>query len=330
MGKSFRAGQWVEIRPLSEIMKSLGPEGALEGLPFMPEMARYCGRRFKIAASAHKTCDPTGVTDMRRMKDAVHLETRCDGSSHGGCEARCRFYWKTAWLLPADGPAAATRPVPTEAELAPLKAFTSYQTEAGIRYRCQSTEIVRATEAGGNLGQYAKDVRSGNITVGYFLRHLTGQLAKGAWSKLRRLSALSHRHPATACAAIAVAEGKSEARLDLHPGEFVRVRSAKEIAATIDGKRGPTLEPEMLRHCGASHRVLYRVNRIIDERSGKMIKLRNDCVVLDKITCDGLENRARLFCPRACYYFWREAWLERDGGSLRKQTAAPVISEAAE
>jgi len=308
MASGFHAGAWVEIRPLAEVLKTLGRDGTLDGLPFMPEMARLCGRRFKVAASAHKTCDPTGETDMRRMKDAVHLETRCDGGAHGGCEARCRFYWKTAWLASVDGPAPAPIP-PSEAEIAPLHAFTSYQTDAGIRYRCQGTEIVRATQPGRNLGQYAKDIRSGNITFGYFLRHVSGQFGKAAWSRLMRLS---RRHAApTPCTVAAMAGGQVQARLNLLPGESVRVRPAKEIAATLDEKRGPALEPEMLRHCGNSHRVLYRVNRVIDERSGKMLKLRGDCVVLDNITCAGLDNKARLFCPRACYYFWREAWLER-------------------
>ncbi|HWF64196.1 MAG TPA: hypothetical protein VN685_06260 [Rhizomicrobium sp.] len=307
MAKEFRAGEWVEIRPLSEVLKTLGPDGTLDGLPFMPEMARYCGQRFKVVASAHKTCDPTGATDMRRMKDAVHLETRCDGGAHGGCEARCRFYWKTAWLAPVKGPVTSPVPVPSEAEAAPLHAFTHYQTEAGLRYRCQSTEIVRATLPTRNLGQYAKDLRTGNVTLGYALHHVIGQFGKAAWSRVMRLS----RRHTSPCAVAAMAGRQAQARLNLVPGEFVRVRSAKEIAATLDEKRGPALEPEMLRHCGNSHRVLYRVNRVIDERTGKMLKLRNDCVVLDDIACGGLDNKARLFCPRACYYFWREAWLER-------------------
>jgi hypothetical protein len=321
MTRSFRAGDWVEIRPLREVLKTLGQDGTLDGMPFMPEMARYCGRRFKIVASAHKTCDPTGATDMRRMKDAVHLETRCDGAAHGGCEARCRFYWKTAWLTPVEGPAmAAPVPLPSEAEIAPLRAFTQYQTEAGTRYRCQSTEIVRATRPSRNLGQYAKDIRSGNITLGFFLRHVFGQFGKAAWSRLTRLS----RRSAPPCTPASIAGGQAQARLNLLPGEFVRVRPAKEIAATLDEKRGPALEPEMLRHCGKGHRVLYRVNQVIDERTGKMLKLRNDCVVLDNITCAGLDNKARLFCPRACYYFWREAWLER------AEDAAPQVQAAAE
>lgn len=317
MAKSFRAGDWVEIRPLSEIMKTLDDRGALDGLPFMPEMARYCGQRFRIAASAHKTCDPTGTTAIRRMKDAVHLETRCDGSFHDGCGAHCRFYWKTAWLVAVEGPAATSAEAPAAAAIAPLLAFTRYQTEAGIRYRCQGTEILRATTPGNNLGQFVKDIGSGNITLAYFLRHVTDLGRKAIWSRLARF-----RRAAPPASAVA-ADGSAKAQLHLKPGEWVRVRSAGEIAPTLQEKRGPGFEPEMLRHCGTSHRVLCRVNRVIDERSGKMLKLRNDCVVLDRVACCGLDNKARLFCPRASYYFWREAWLER-----MEEAAPPVQAPA--
>jgi len=307
MGKGFHTGDWVEVRPLSDILGGLDAEGALDGLPFMPEMARYCGRRFRIVASAHKTCDPTGASHMRRMPDTVLLETRCDGSSHDGCQARCRFYWKRAWLKPVDGPALAEDipAVPAE-EAQKLHAFTRYQTEEGVRYRCQATEIVRASTrlAPWHPGQYLSDIRSGNITFTHFVRYGLGKVAKGM---LTRLGRLARAQPPC----FPTASADPPAPLNLRPGEFVKVRSAAEITPTLAGNRGPTFEPEMLHQCGRSHRVLARVNRIIDERNGKMLKLRNDCVVLDGITCNGLSYKERLFCPRASYYFWREAWLER-------------------
>jgi hypothetical protein len=314
MTTALRVGDWVEVRPLGEVLKTLDQNGALDGLPFMPEMAKYCGQCFRVSSSAHKTCDPTGITDMRRMADAVHLGTRCDGASHGGCQMHCLFYWKTAWLKPVND-AAPLRPAPasavSEAAVQSLAAHASYQTRAGIRYRCQGTEIIRATTliARRSLGQYMRDIGSGNITLLYFLRHFSGQLGKAVFARLARLGRRSK--PPSSCTARETPRATCATRLDLSPGEFVRIRGPKEIAATLAEKRGPGLEPEMLRHCGTRHRVLFRVDRVIDERTGKMLKLRDDCVVLDGITCAGLDNKARLFCPRACYYFWREAWLER-------------------
>src|SRR5437867_12743052 len=74
----YRAGDWVEVRSADEILASLDERGCLEGLPFMPEMLHYCGRRFRIFKSAHKTCDTIATYQSRRMANAVHLEgLRC-------------------------------------------------------------------------------------------------------------------------------------------------------------------------------------------------------------------------------------------------------------
>jgi hypothetical protein len=53
--------------------------------------------------------------------------------------------------------------------------------------------------------------------------------------------------------------------------------------------------------------VLKSVEKIIDEKTGRMIHLR-DCVILDQVTCVGRFHR---FCPRAIHMYWREAWLRR-------------------
>ena len=49
-------GDWVEVRPAAEILATLDPAGDLEA-PFMPEMLRFAGRRFRVESVAHKTCD---------------------------------------------------------------------------------------------------------------------------------------------------------------------------------------------------------------------------------------------------------------------------------
>ena len=95
----LRAGDVVEVRAPHEILATLDERGELDSLPFMPEMLRYCGRRFTVAKVAHKTCDTITGTGYRRMDDAVHLAgVRCDGSAHDGCQAAWLTYWKAAWL----------------------------------------------------------------------------------------------------------------------------------------------------------------------------------------------------------------------------------------
>src|SRR5262245_51326612 len=96
----LRVGEEVEIKSAEEILRSLDHNGDSDALPFMPEMLKFCGRRFRVAKRAHKTCDTIDNRGLRRMENpAVHLEgLRCDGAAHGGCQARCMLFWKEAWL----------------------------------------------------------------------------------------------------------------------------------------------------------------------------------------------------------------------------------------
>src|SRR5438477_2893460 len=100
---TLRAGDIVEVRSKDEILRTLDKNGQLDGMPFMPEMFAFCGRRLRVQKRAHKTCDTVFPTRSRRISNAVHLETRCDGSAHGGCQAACLIFWKEAWLKKIDG-----------------------------------------------------------------------------------------------------------------------------------------------------------------------------------------------------------------------------------
>jgi hypothetical protein len=99
--------------------------------------------------------------------------------------------------------------------------------------------------------------------------------------------------------------------LELQPGELVEVRSKPEILATLDvwhRNRGLLFDVEMVRYCGGIYRVLRRVHRIIDERTGKMIQMKNPCIILEGVSCRSDYHR---LCPRAIHHYWRENWLKR-------------------
>ena len=100
-------------------------------------------------------------------------------------------------------------------------------------------------------------------------------------------------------------------RLDLRPGELVRIKSKQEIEATLNEtnrNRGLLFDGEMATNCGRTARVRGRVERLVDEHSGKMIEIKTDCVMLDGVVCQADYHR---FCPRGIYSYWREIWLER-------------------
>ena len=76
--------------------------------------------------------------------------------------------------------------------------------------------------------------------------------------------------------------------------------------------RGLSFDVEMVPYCEAgSYQVLRRVEKIVDERTGYVITLPNPCLILDGVTCSGNLSFNRMFCPRAVYPYWRQAWLKR-------------------
>ncbi|MBI2565760.1 MAG: hypothetical protein HYV63_01840 [Candidatus Schekmanbacteria bacterium] len=105
------------------------------------------------------------------------------------------------------------------------------------------------------------------------------------------------------------------APLGLTPGEHVRVKTKAQILATLDAAgryRGLAYVPPMDRYCGTVRTVRKRVDRFFDERTRRMLRLR-DVVILDEAICETAETSFEDFagCNRTCFLFWSEAWLER-------------------
>jgi hypothetical protein len=99
--------------------------------------------------------------------------------------------------------------------------------------------------------------------------------------------------------------------LSLQPGDWVKVRSKDEIYTTLNERKnfeGCLFIDEMKALCGKKFRVMKNVRSIFDERKLRMVKCRN-MVLLEDAFCHGswpFNN-----CDRCCYYFWKEAWLEK-------------------
>jgi len=82
----------------------------------------------------------------------------------------------------------------------------------------------------------------------------------------------------------------------------------------------------MLPYCGGTYRVRQRVERIINERTGKMMTLPNNCVVMEDVVCGGCLSRGRRQCPRSIYACWHEICLRRvdRGGSAQSDDRTPA------
>lgn len=328
VGTDLRVGDLVEVRSLPEILATLDTKGHLDGLAFMPEMTRYAGKRFRVMKVAHKTCDSVGSYGLRRMSDAVHLPTRCDGSGHDGCQAGCLLFWRSAWLKRFDG-AGDTPPVPAGTAAAGCDAETlrwatrAQEPGGGVRYHCQATQLESLTTPLSPLDvrQYIRDYLSGNVplrtivstTVMAFLksslRLLIGKKGVQALKRLLRpFRGDTVDEPTAGPPGTAVPRARGA-----QPGNIVCVRPREQIMATLDRKwrnRGLSFDADMLRYSGGRYRVLRRVERIIDEKSGRMLRISKDCLILDGVICTAQCRRDRLFCPRGTYAYWREVWLE--------------------
>ena len=74
MFKALRRGDTVEVKSAKEILDAIDKEGKSEALPFMPEMIKYCGRRYIVDKRADKICDTIKSSGSRRLPRTVLLE----------------------------------------------------------------------------------------------------------------------------------------------------------------------------------------------------------------------------------------------------------------
>lgn len=346
-GSALCAGDWVQVKSKEEILASLDLEGNLERMPFMPEMLKYCGQRFRVYKRAHKTCDYSKTMESRQVPSAVHLEgLRCSGEAHGGCQAECLLFWKEAWLNPVEGPSAppgARVGAQVSGKTAPpsggaggcteahLHAATRELTESEAVYSCQATRIPRFTTAlpPSDLSQYVEAYASGNFRLLEMFPPIIFRVCQRIMNSRLNATGIAMRvydfvqrlhgglpypyRPGL------IPPGEKTPRgepLNLKPGECVRVKSFKEILSTVNREglnRGLLFSQELVPYCGNVFRVHSRVSRIIDEKNGKMLNFKNDCIILENVICQARYNAGLSFCPRSNYPYWREIWLERAG-----------------
>jgi hypothetical protein len=318
----LRPGEIVRVRSAREISDTLDEHGMLQGVPFMPEMLEYCGRTLPVFKRADRTCDQ--FYESRRMENAVHLSNvRCDGSAHGGCQAACLVYWKEAWLerVAADAVSQENEPDPGAQALV-TETLVAATTDGEIapgepKYRCQATCVKHASVpiSPWDLSQYGRDVR--NWGPWKVVRGLLVMAFNKLQAVNRRL--LPRFTPIAGGRAYPFLSGTLEkgqtpsTTLGLQPGDLVRIKDKDDIMRTLDSanrNRGLSFDVEMVPYCGRTARVRGRVERLIEEPTGKMIQIKSDCIALEDVVCKADYRR---FCTRSIYPYWREIWLEKLG-----------------
>lgn len=307
----LRPGELIEIRSRDEILGTLDGNGALDGVPFMPEMVAYCGTRARVFRRIDKLNDWVNGTGLKRMRNLVLLEDlRCDGSAHGGCQANCHLRWREAWLRRvepgASSDAAVDRPRPRP-DLTDLDRLATRHDDAtgGIRYVCQATELTAGAAPldWGDPRHYARDLLTGNLRLRPFIVGVA--LACFNWVQRYRGGVGFPVY------SVGTSKSSPQEALGLQPGELVRVKPKHLIEITLNNRsrnRGLWFDREMLRFCGGEYRVKARLGRVIVEQTGELRLLTNPCIVLEGVTATG---EYLGFNPENEHIFWREIWLER-------------------
>ena len=297
----LRAGDIVKVRSFEEITSTLGDNITMAGLPFQPEMQKYCGGTFRVLRPVKKLIIENANTGLRGIRNTVLLDgINCDGQYHHNCTRYCFFLWKEAWLKraghqqhPANPPADFNSPTlqsPRQA-LSPL---------AG---HCQSMALVKATYPLPiwNLRQYIWDITDNTLPLLKRIILISVSFARHI-KKLLRLS-LPNK--------LGIHLDKTPS-LDfaLQSGDWVEIKRMDEIMATLDnsGKnRGLAFTKEMKKFCGLKFSVLKPVDQIIIEGTGEIRRL-SQTVILDRANCDG---QPHFGCGRHCYLMWRKIWLKK-------------------
>jgi hypothetical protein len=301
----LRVGDVVEVLSPEEILRTLDGDGTLEGLPFMPEMMEFCGRRFHIAKRVRKVCvecDLAGI-DMRefRGEEPIWLIAglRCTGAFHDGCQRGCTLFWKDRWLRKVDSVLLKTVPSLRGEDI--LLSALKVTVSPG-RYFCQSTELEKVTEpitVFGRIRICVQDVLSGNES---WISMLKQMLQPVFWKLMDKY--IKPRH------VIGSLNKTPLIQMRFRPGQLVEVKPAEEIKSTLNSNgcnRGLRYDYCLNQFCGRRFRVRERLDKIIIESRGHMIPIEGT-VTLEGSHCH-CERTAFGGCPRQDLVYWREAWL---------------------
>jgi hypothetical protein len=107
---NLQVGEWVEIKPMSEILPTITKNGFNRGMRYDMEMSKYSGERHRVQMRVGRLInEQTGK--MMEMKNAciqledVYCRAECT-DKRIGCPRASNTYWREIWLRRVDGPGA--------------------------------------------------------------------------------------------------------------------------------------------------------------------------------------------------------------------------------
>ena len=95
---NLRPGEFVRVKPLSQIKTTLDSEGKHQHLLFAPAMANFCGQVLQVRDRVENIV-LEATPRQRKIKETVVLEgATCDGVCHRLCPRQSLLFWRECWL----------------------------------------------------------------------------------------------------------------------------------------------------------------------------------------------------------------------------------------
>ena len=95
---NLQPGEFVRVKPLSEIQATLDPEGKQQNLLFGAPMTKFCGQVLRVRDRVENIV-LEATPRQRKIKDTVVLEgATCDGVCHRLCPRQSLLFWRECWL----------------------------------------------------------------------------------------------------------------------------------------------------------------------------------------------------------------------------------------
>ncbi|MCX8004032.1 MAG: hypothetical protein N2688_03600 [Burkholderiaceae bacterium] len=100
----LQPGEWVRVRPLEEIARTLNQDSKHRGLWFDPDMVKHCGQRYRVLARVDRIIDVVSGRMLTMRTPCIIL----DGVDYSGEYLQLSpqheyLYWREVWLR-RDGP----------------------------------------------------------------------------------------------------------------------------------------------------------------------------------------------------------------------------------
>ena len=275
------------VKSFEDIKATLDSKNSLDGLRFMPEMIKFCGKKFEVEKKMRRVAIEFNM--LGYLKDTIMLKgISCDGKYHGNCSRKCQILWKKEWLDK-------NKVDNNDPEKHVGDFVKSYTTEPIM---CQSSTLKNATQfiPLSTLGSLVDKNYLNNASFFDVFRDLLYGL-RFIWNPMDWVVLGEKRRTPTES-------------LGLMVGDVVEVKSLDEIKDTLSrfGKnRGLGFQKEMVKYCGKRYRVSNIVKYAISEEDGKYREVKNS-VILEGVNCDGSYHKR---CERSCPQIWREIWLKK-------------------